>query len=221
MTLRELIQRYAVFALGIVFTTLGITVTTSSMLGTSPISAIPYSLSMAFPALTLGNWTIIFNILLTIAQVCILRKNTKKVEVVLQILATIPFGYVIDFWQMILVDLNPQMYLMRLLVMLLGCAIVAFGVYLQVMGGVIMLPGDVFVRAISKVTQKEFGKVRMISDISMSITAFAIVLIFTHGLSGMREGTIIAAFLVGNIVSFYRKRLTKLEGLLLRGCKYN
>jgi len=45
-----------------IFIALGIVVTTMSMLGTSPISAIPYSLSMAFPVLTLGNWTIIFNI---------------------------------------------------------------------------------------------------------------------------------------------------------------
>lgn len=220
MTIRELVQRYIIFAIGIIFTALGISVTTASMLGTSPISAIPFSLSVAFSQLTMGNWTIIFNIGLTVAQLCILRRRAKPVELVLQVLATIPFGFVIDLWNYLLADLNPQAYVMRLVVMVLGCCIVAFGVYFQFLGGVIMLPGDAFVRAIARVTEKEFGKVRMISDISMSATAFAIVLIFTHSLSGMREGTIIAAFLVGNIVSFYKKHFTKLENFALRGCKY-
>lgn len=190
------------------------------MLGTSPISAIPYSLSVVFLRLTMGNWTILFNIGLTIAQLFILRRRAKPVELILQILATIPFGFIIDLWNSLLEDLNPQIYPMRLLVMILGCCIVAFGVYFQFLGGVIMLPGDAFVRAIARVTGKGFGKIRMVSDITMAATAFAIVLIFTHSLSGMREGTIIAAFLVGNIVSFYKKRFTKLERLVLRGCKY-
>lgn len=221
MSARELIQRYGIFTIGIIFTALGISVTTSSMLGTSPISAIPYSLSMAFPALTLGNWTIIFNTLLAVAQIFILRKALKKVELVLQIVATVPFGFIIDFWDFLLADLEPQLYPVRLLVMVLGCFIVAFGVYFQVMGGVVMLPGDAFVRAIARVTKKEFGKIRMISDITMASTAFAIVLIFTGGLSGMREGTVIAAFLVGNIVRLYKKHFTKIEAFMLRGCKYN
>lgn len=220
MSVRELIQRYAIFTIGIIFTALGISVTTSSMLGTSPISAIPYSLSMAFPALTLGNWTIIFNVMLAIAQIFILRKAVKPVELVLQIVATVPFGFIIDFWDFLLADLNPQAYPMRLVVMLAGCFIVAFGVYFQFMGGVVMLPGDAFVRAIARVTEKEFGKVRMVSDITMASTAFAIVLIFTHSLSGMREGTVIAAFLVGNIVRLYKRKLKKIEAVMLRGCKY-
>ena len=221
MSLRELIQRYCIFALGMIFTAMGIAITTKSMLGTSPISAIPYSLSMAVPSLTLGNWTIIFNIILVIAQIFILRKALKKAELFLQLVATIPFGYIIDFWTFCFRNLEPQFYPLQLLCMVAGCCVVALGVYFQFMGGVVMLPGDAFVRAIAKVSKKEFGKVRMVSDISMASTAFTIVLIFTGGLSGMREGTIIAAFLVGNIVRLYKKYLKKVEALMLRGCKYN
>lgn len=221
MSLRELIQRYCIFALGIIFTAMGIALTTRSMLGTSPISAIPYSMSVAVPALTLGNWTIIFNGLLAILQIFILRRALKLVELVLQMLATIPFGFVIDFWGFCFKGIAPDIYPLKLLCMAIGCCIVALGVYFQFMGGVVMLPGDAFVRAIARVTKKEFGKVRMVSDITMTVIAFAIVLIITGGLSGMREGTIIAAFLVGNIVRVYKKKLTKVENFMLRGCKYN
>ena len=221
MSARELIQRYAIFAMGMIFTSLGIVVTTSSMLGTSPISAIPFSMSVAFPALTLGNWTIIFNVLLVIAQIFILRKTVKKAELILQLIVTVPFGFIIDLWRIVLADLEPQLYPVRLLIMVLGCFVVAFGVYFQLMAGVVMLPGDAFARAIAKVTKKEFGQIRTVSDISMTIIAFAVVLLFTGGFSGMREGTIIAAFLVGNIVRLYKRKFTKLEALALSGCKYN
>lgn len=207
MGVRELIKRYVIFAIGMIFIALGIVVTTMSMLGTSPISAIPYSLSMAFPALTLGNWTIIFNALLVFAQLLILRKDAKIMELGIQFVINIPFGYVIDLWRIILPELDLQTYPLRIIVMIIGCFIVAFGVYFQLLAEVVMLPGDAFVRAIAKVVKKEFGKIRTISDISMTVIAFAIVLLFTGGLCGMREGTVIAAFLVGNIVRVYKRAL--------------
>lgn len=221
MSVRELIQRYCIFTLGIIFTAMGIALTTRSMLGTSPISAIPYSLSVAVPVLTLGNWTIIFNGMLAISQIFILRKALKKVELVLQLIATIPFGFIIDFWNFCFSNIETDVYPLKLLCMVAGCFVVAMGVYFQFMGGVVMLPGDAFVRAIARVTKKEFGKVRTISDITMATIAFGIVLIFTGGLSGMREGTIIAAFLVGNIVRLYKSKLKKIERFMLHGCKYN
>ena len=51
--------------------------------GTSPISSIPYVLSLNF-AFTLGNFTIFFSVLLILLQILILRKNFK-LENVLQI----------------------------------------------------------------------------------------------------------------------------------------
>ena len=56
---------------------------TKASLGTSPISSIPYVLSLNFP-FTLGNFTIIFSLLLIALQILILRKNFK-IENILQI----------------------------------------------------------------------------------------------------------------------------------------
>lgn len=56
---------------------------TKASLGTSPISSIPYVLSLNF-AFTLGNFTIFFSVLLILLQILILRKNFK-LENVLQI----------------------------------------------------------------------------------------------------------------------------------------
>lgn len=56
---------------------------TKASLGTSPISSIPYVLSLNF-AFTLGNFTIFFSVLLILLQILILRKNFK-LENILQI----------------------------------------------------------------------------------------------------------------------------------------
>ena len=74
---------------------------------------------------------------------------------------------------------------------------------------VVMLPGDAFVRAIAKVTKKEFGSVRVWSDIGMVTVAAFLCIIFLHNMSGAREGTIIAALLTGNFVRIYRRAFEK------------
>ena len=51
----------------------GVSLVTKASLGTSPISSIPYVLSLNFP-FTLGNFTIVFSILLIVLQILILRK---------------------------------------------------------------------------------------------------------------------------------------------------
>ena len=40
----------------------------------------------------------------------------------------------------------PSTYLTKLVVLLIGCLIIAFGAYFEVIADVVMLPGDAFVR---------------------------------------------------------------------------
>ena len=70
------LKRYIIFLIGLFINSLGVSLITKANLGTSPISSIPYVLSLNFP-LTLGNFTIIFSLLLIFLQLLILRKNFK------------------------------------------------------------------------------------------------------------------------------------------------
>ena len=70
------LKRYIIFIIGLFINSLGVSLITKASLGTSPISSIPYVLSLNYP-LTLGNFTIIFSILLIVLQIIILRKNFK------------------------------------------------------------------------------------------------------------------------------------------------
>lgn len=204
--------RYIVFLAGLFINSLGVSLITKANLGTSPISSIPYVLSLNF-SLTLGGFTIVFSILLIVLQMLILRKNFK-LESLFQIPVSILFGYFIDLTMNMMYFVNPSTYLAKVLYLLLGCGILGFGVYLEVLGDVVMLPGESFVRAVTATWNTDFGTTKVIFDVSMTVFAGLLSFLFVHQLSGVREGTIIAAILVGFIARTFGKYLTFVKPLL-------
>ena len=199
------VKRYLLFLVGLFINALGVSLVTKASLGTSPISSIPYVLSLHFP-LTLGNFTIIFSILLIVLQILILRKNFKM-ENILQIPVSVAFGYFIDFTMYLFAWMNPQNYLVKLISLLAGCIVLGFGVYMEVVADVVMLPGESFVRAIVQTWNTNFGTTKIIFDSSMSVIAGVLSFLFFGKLNGVREGTVIAALLVGFIARLFGKHL--------------
>ena len=193
----EKVKRYLVFLLGLFVNSLAVSIITKANLGTSPISSIPYVLSLNFP-FTLGNFTIFFSVFLIVLQLFILRKNFK-LEHLLQIPISVVFGYFIDATMVLLGWLNPQQYWLKIVTLLIGCLILGAGVYMEVLANVAMLPGESFVRAVSSTWHFEFGTVKIIFDTSMVVIAAVMSFVLSHELMGVREGTVIAALLVGFI----------------------
>ncbi len=206
------LKRYLLFFVGLFINALGVSLITKASLGTSPISSIPYVLSLKFP-LTLGNFTIIFSILLILLQILILRKNFKM-ENILQIPVSIAFGYFIDLTMYMFFWVNPQNYLVKVIALLVGCMILGFGVYIEVVADVVMLPGESFVRAIVQTWNTNFGTTKIIFDSSMTIIAGVLSFAFWGKLNGVREGTIIAALLVGFIARLFGKHLGFIKAYL-------
>ncbi len=210
----EKLKRYIVFLIGLFINSLGVSLITKADLGTSPISSIPYVLSLNFP-LTLGQFTIAFSLLLILIQLVILRRNFKA-EHLLQIPISILFGYFIALTMVILFFVDPQTYLSSVIHLLIGCVILGFGVYTEVLADMAMLPGESFVRAVSSTWKTEFGSTKVAFDVSLTVIAAVLSLIFSHRLDGVREGTIIAALLVGFIARLFGRRLAFLGSLLFR-----
>lgn len=210
----EKIKRYIVFIIGLFVSSFGVSMITKADLGTSPISSIPYVLSLRFP-FSLGEFTILFSLLLIVLQLIILRRNFK-LEHVLQIPVSIVFGYFIDFSMLILGFVEPHMYIMKLAYLLIGCMILGIGVYAEMLANVVMLPGESFVRAVVHTWKTDFGITKIIFDVSMSVTAGILSFVLLGRLSGVREGTVAAALLVGFIARFISRRLAFLPQKLFR-----
>ena len=208
----ETLKRYLIFLVGLFINSLGVSLITKANLGTSPISSIPYVLSLNFP-FTLGNFTIFFSIFLIVLQLIILRKNFK-LEHILQIPVSIIFGYFIDFAMILLSWVNPEEYLMKIVYLLIGCLILGVGVYMEVLADVVMLPGESFVRAIVLIWKTNFGTTKICFDVSMSVIAAVLSFVFAGRLAGVREGTVIAALLVGFIARLIGKKLAFLKDMI-------
>ena len=208
----EKLKRYLIFLVGLFVNSLGVSLITKANLGTSPISSIPYVLSLNFP-FTLGNFTIFFSIFLIVLQLIILRKNFK-LEHILQIPVSIIFGYFIDLTMILFFWVNPEAYIMKIVYLLIGCLILGVGVYMEVLADVVMLPGESFVRAIVLTWKTNFGTTKICFDVSMSVIAAVLSFIFAGSLAGVREGTVIAALLVGFIARLIGKKLAFLKDMI-------
>lgn len=208
----EKAKRYLVFLVGLFINSLGVSLITKADLGTSPISSIPYVLSLNIP-FTLGEFTIVFSLFLILLQIVILGRNFKP-ENLLQIPVSVAFGYFIDLCMALLFAVQPQTYPVKVVGLLIGCVVLGFGVFLEVVADVVMLPGESFVRAVVFRWRTEFGATKVGFDVSIMLIAAALSFVFQSRLNGVREGTVAAAVLVGIIVRVMGRKLEILPQLL-------
>lgn len=199
--------QYLFCAAGLILISFGVALTTKAGLGTSPISSIPYTLSLILPGLSMGTWLILFSIALVLIEIILLKGKMPARSWISQLLISFPVGWLIDAAMWLLTPFNPEVYLVKVFTVILGCVIIALGAYLCVSASLLVLPGDGFVQVLAQVTGKSFGGVRVISDTTQILIAAVLCLIFLHALVGVREGTIIAAILVGSIVKIFARIL--------------
>jgi len=204
---KELIKRYSLFIVSLWFSALGVAVTKCGSLGVSCISSVPNVMSLRFTALTIGGWTFLWNTLLVLCQIALLRKNFQKIQL-LQIPLSFLFGWFTDVAMLLAVKIPVNSYPMQLVMVVAGVAILAFGITLGVIANVVLNAGEGIVKALADVSGKEFGFVKVRFDMVCVILAVAISLLSFGGkLTGVREGTLIAAFLNGTLVKQYSRRL--------------
>lgn len=205
MKIKELVRRYILFIIGLFVNSLGICCIIKANLGSSPISSLPYTISLNCP-ISLGTLTFILNLFLIAGQMLILKKDFKQREW-LQLPISVLFGVFIDFSMILLSWVNPDSYALQLVVLVVGCAILGLGVSMEVIANVVMLSGEAFVQAISLKKKKEFGMVKIFFDSSLMVAAVIVSLLLYGEVMGVREGTIVAAVIVGMFARYFNRRL--------------
>ena len=209
----ELIKRYIFLLAGLFGNGLGVSFITKAGLGTSPITSIPYTLSLGFTP-TVGMFTLVFNIFLVILQVILLRRNFQ-LQNLLQLPIIALFSFFIDLTMSLLGFMQPETYAMKVVSLIVGCLILGFGVFMEMVANVAMLPGEATVRAVSDVFSTDFGKTKIAFDSSMTVIAAILSFIMFRHLDGVREGTIVAAILVGFIARLFKKYIGGIEKILI------
>ncbi len=209
----ELIKRYIFLLAGLFVNGLGVSFITKAGLGTSPITSIPYTLSLGFTP-TVGMFTLVFNIFLIILQVILLRRNFQ-LQNLLQLPIIALFSFFIDLTMSLLGFIQPETYVLKVISLVIGCLILGFGVFMEMVANVAMLPGEATVRVVSDVFSTDFGKTKIAFDSSMTVIAAILSFIMFKHLDGVREGTIVAAILVGFIARLFKKYIGGIEKILI------
>ena len=164
-------------------------------------------MSCKFTSVSLGMWLIIWNCVLIVGQILILRRKFQIIQL-LQIPLSILFGYFTDFGMWLVSFIPVNTYPVKLIMLILGIVVLSFGISLSVIANVIMNSGEAFVKAISDTINKNFGNVKIAFDVSCVILAVVLsIIFFNFSIVGTREGTIISALCTGIVVKFFNKKL--------------
>lgn len=206
---RELIRRYIVFFISLFFIASGVSLVTRSLVGTSPISSIPYVLSL-HAILSMGTFILLLNIILMIGQMLMLgRRGIKdcRIELFMQLPVSIVFGLFVDLTMALLSFWHPDAYWMKIASLMVGTCMMGLGVSLEVIADVAMVSGEYFVNIASRRFKREFGTVKIMFDVSLVVIAVACSWILAGRIDGIREGTLIVALLTGPLVRLFMPRL--------------
>ena len=208
-----ILKRYLLLLVGLSIMAFGVAFSIKASLGTSPISSVPYVVSL-FTPLTVGTATITMHCVFILLQILILRKNYHPIQL-MQLPVAFFFGYLTDFGVWAVQGITCNTYWQQWIVCLIGVLLVAVGVSFEVKAGVVVLAGEGVVLAICKVLPKvKFGYMKVGFDVTLVVIACVLSIVFTGRLQGVREGTVAAALLVGLIAKQLGKLLArwKLEG---------
>lgn len=189
--------------LGITIAGLGVSITAGANLGTSPISSLPFVATFIWP-LSFGVTTFILNLFFFLVQLLVYGKNFPWTQL-LQIPAVAWFGFCIDIgmscWRFFPLDT----YWVQILFVLIGCCVLALGIVLELTSRAIYLPGEGVISVINLIVPRiRFGTMKILFDISQVVLALLVSFFFLERIEGVREGTLISAFMVGFFVKRFQ-----------------
>ena len=207
-----LIKKLVVLVIGLFILAFGIALSSKSAIGVSPSASLSYVLSQIFP-ISMGTFTMIVNVVFIIVQILLLRKDYKWINL-LQLAVVFVFGYFTDLTLAIVEPIHIEAYWLKLVLAIVSCVIMAIGVFLEVKAHLIVMASEGAISAIAEKVHLDFGIVKIILDWGFIVISCVISLLVFHKLNGVREGTVIAAFLVGYCTRFCNKHIHFLDKFL-------
>lgn len=190
--------RWLLLVWGMLVATAGIVFITRAGLGTTPISTVPFTVG-EITGLTFGEATFAVNIVFVLVQWALLRSRFHYSSF-FQIPIVSVFSWFIDLHMGWTAWIGDGPYTIRFLWGLLGNLFLAFGIYWQVASKTIVQPGEGMVLAFSVVLRKSFGTVKIWNDVTLVLLAVILGFVCLGHVAGVREGTVVSAFLVGFLI---------------------
>lgn len=203
MKAAELFKRYLVLCAGLLIMAFGVACSIRADLGTSPISSLPYVLSLITP-LSVGVVTILMHCVFILLQILLLRRRYQLIQL-MQLPVALVFGALTDAALGVLSNVSCSAYWQQWVLCVLGILLVGLGVSCEVTAGVVTVAGEGLVLAITRVFPIRFSTMKISFDVLLVIVSCVLSLVFLGGIHGVREGTLAAALLVGTTAKVLRR----------------
>ena len=209
-TLRVWIVRVVLLLIGLTIAHLGVTLFLQANLGSDPFNVLIQGLYRFLPwpsFMTHGNVHVGVSFLIILALLIVDRSYIRIGTLLCMILG----GPIIDMFTVVLAPMihsGSAMWL-RLLSLVLGCVVLAFGMTIVIKSQAGTGPNDLVAVVISDKTKRKFGTIRIVVDVGFALIGFLL-----GGTVGL--GTIICACLVGPTAQIFLPFSEKLCGRFLK-----
>lgn len=206
--------RLAFYFCGLFLMTLGVAISVKSGLGVTPISSVPYTITV-ITGMDLGVSTFLFSAAAALLQIPVLRGRYRAASL-LQIPVSVVFGFFMTAGGRLLALIpEPSGFFLRFCIMLFSTVFVAHGVFLYISAGLIPLPPEGFLLAVSSVSGLSFSTLKVIGDVAMVAISLTACLIVIRRFGSIGIGTAVSAVLVGTEVKLLTTYLGRWRDRLL------
>ena len=193
-----------ILVLAVFINSMGVDLMLHSGSGISAISSVPYAFSLAFPFLTLGTWTYLFQGTLVLSLMVMQKKFVPSYL----------FSFVVGFVFGELLDLHaiwiawiPTTIAWRVFCFVASYLLICVGIAISNRCGLPIIPTDLFARDLAEIIKKPYPKVKTTMDLTCVTVAAVLTVVGTGTLKGVGVGTIVAALtygrtagLIGNLI---------------------
>lgn len=201
-------RRLIIMVLGNVFLGVGISIFKLSGMGNDPFSGMVMALAEV-SGIAYANFLILLNLILFILQFFMGRKLIGAGTFVNAIF----LGYIATFFHNTFLNLfgEPQLFVQRLIVVVIGVVVCSFGVSLYQTSAVGVAPYD----SLSLIMKNKMPKISYFWHRMFTDALCALICFLAGGIIGL--GTLVCALALGPIIQFFDVHFTK--KLLAKGTK--
>lgn len=193
-------RRFFGFLSGLVIAAFGVACIVKSSLGISPVTSSAYVVSLVLP-ISFGTCVGLELLIFLILQKVILGKNFEKKRL-LQLPTAFLFGWLCDVFLWLLTDVSPDLYIVRLAILLAGIFVLATGICCQLAANIMVGSQEGFMIALASRIKSRYSIVKVCVDVGFVLFSVLFSLFFIGKVEGIREGTVICMIGVGTLVGY-------------------
>ncbi len=198
----SLVRRWIVYVVGIYVLTFGVSLAIRAGIGISPQSSLTRTMTLVYSPLSQGTYNFMLELIMLFLTYLVLPKDFKLKNFASLIPAFV-LAACLDLNLKITEFIQPDVYHWKVLLLIVGDAALAFGLFLMIRANLVLMPVDMFVNTIFKRTGWKWGNIKTGFDCTLLVTSALVGLAFIGEIKFIREGTIINAVLVGQYIKLY------------------